>query len=141
MQEKIYVAGPMRGVPQFNVPLFHFASKMLRDRGHFVVSPAEADAPEIQAMALASLDGVFTPEMKTHETMGEILGRDVRLVIDEIDTVVFLPGWARSTGAKLEAFVGLLHRKKFGDFETHSHTGYVQVAAEHVAYVLRETLR
>jgi len=131
----------MRGVPQFNVPLFHFASKMLRDRGHFVVSPAEADSPEIQALALASLDGVFTPEMKGHETMGEILGRDVRLVIDEIDTVVFLPGWDESTGAKLEAFVGLLHRKKFGRFETRSSTGYEPLTSEHVSYYLKGTLR
>lgn len=132
----IYIAGPMRKCPQFNVPLFYFAAKILRDRGHTVVSPAEADSPEIQALALASADGEFTPEMKGHETMGEILGRDVRLVIDTVDTIVFLPNWQRSTGAKLEAYVGLLHRKAFGLFDTTQREGFEKMHSDTVGATL-----
>lgn len=113
----IYIAGPMTRVPQFNFPLFDAVAADLRKRGHIVVSPAEQDSPQIRALALASPDGVFTPEMKSAETMGEILGRDVRIVIDDCTHVALLPGWRQSTGARLEVCVALLHGKEFYEVE------------------------
>ncbi len=38
---RIYIAGPMTGLPEFNFPAFHAAAKAWRDAGWEVVNPAE----------------------------------------------------------------------------------------------------
>jgi Domain of unknown function (DUF4406) len=103
---KVYLAGPMSGIPQFNFPAFFEAARRIRAGGFEVVSPAEIDDAEDTAEALASLDGVPS----SRRSWGDFLARDVKLIADGgIDGIVFLPGWTQSKGAKLEAFVGLLH--------------------------------
>ncbi len=97
---KIYLAGPMSGLPQFNFPAFFAAAKELRARGFEVVSPAEIDNEEDKGAALNSPDG----DMRTIEnkkTWGDFLARDVKLLADTgIEGIVFLPNWAASKGAK-----------------------------------------
>ena len=39
----IYIAGPMRGYPEFNFPAFYAAEERLRARGHAVFNPARRD--------------------------------------------------------------------------------------------------
>lgn len=41
---RLYLAGPMSGIKDFNAPLFHAEAKRLRDIGHDVVNPAEINA-------------------------------------------------------------------------------------------------
>jgi hypothetical protein len=119
---KLYIAGPMTGVPQFNVPLFDRVADELRAQKYDVVSPAELDSPEMRAAAMQSADGALAPlEKATKETWGQVLARDVRVLSDQgIEGIVLLPGWERSRGANLEATVGLLNGLKFflydGDF-------------------------
>jgi hypothetical protein len=112
---KIYIAGPMTGIPQFNVPLFDRVAKELRDKGFEVVSPAELDSPEMRAAALKSEDGALAPlELATGETWGAVLARDVLMLSDTgIEGIVLLPNWWQSRGATLEATVGLLNKLKF----------------------------
>lgn len=109
-----YVAGPMSGVPQFNIPLFDQVTTALRNRGYTIVSPAELDSPAMRRRALLSTDGDLKKlEKETGETWGDVLARDVKLVADKITGIIFLPDWTKSRGAKLEAFVGLLTGKEF----------------------------
>jgi hypothetical protein len=100
---KLYVAGPMTGLPQFNFPAFDRAARLLRGDGFEVISPAELDSPAVRAAALASPDGKLGGE-----TWGDMLARDVKLIADEVEAIVVLPGWSKSRGARLEVFVALL---------------------------------
>lgn len=102
---KVYIAGPMSGYPQFNYPLFDRAATYLRGIGFEVTSPAEMDDPATREAALASPDGSLATWVRG--TWGDFLSRDVKLVSDEVDGIVMLPGWAESRGARLELFVAL----------------------------------
>jgi hypothetical protein len=102
---KVYVAGPMTGIPQFNIPAFDEMAARLRDMGHEVVSPAELDSPETRAIQLASKTGSMA-DLPPGDTWGMFLARDVKLLADDgIEGIVVLPGWDRSRGARLETFV------------------------------------
>lgn len=106
---RIYIAGPMTGIPQFNIPAFDAAAADLRSRGYDVVSPAELDDPETRAAALASETGEDGTGSHKNETWGDFLARDVKLIADQgIEGIVCLRGWKESKGARLETFVGRL---------------------------------
>lgn len=96
---KVYVAGPMRGITEFNFPAFHDTAAELRARGHVVFDPAQHDR-----------DGGFDPtSMSGHEDLAG-MGFDLRaaLLADttwiciEADAICMLPGWAESRGATAE---------------------------------------
>jgi hypothetical protein len=108
---RVYIAGPMSNLPQFNFPAFYAAAAELRTQGFEVVSPAELDDAEDKGAALLSKDG---DPKSASRTWGDFLARDVKLLADTgIEGIVFLPGWHKSKGAKLEAFVGLLQGFQF----------------------------
>lgn len=108
---RYYLTGPMTGIPQFNFPLFRQVTAELRADGYDVVSPTELDEDGgTDKEALASRHG--DPKDLT-ATWGDLLSRDVKLISDGVQAIIFLPNWADSRGAKLEAFVGLLQGKKF----------------------------
>jgi hypothetical protein len=96
---KVYVAGPMRRLPEFNFPAFHYAAKALRERGHEVFNPAEADE-----------NNGFDPSgMTGQEDLSHLgfdlrsaLGADLAFICHKADAVVVLNGWERSLGANAE---------------------------------------
>lgn len=107
----LYIAGPMSGIPQFNIPAFDAAAASLRSQGHDVTNPADEDSPAVRAAGLASTTGNLADLAPTGETWGDLLARDVKIVADRVDGVVLLPGWENSRGARLEAFVAVQCKK------------------------------
>jgi hypothetical protein len=105
---KIYIAGPMTGLPQFNIPAFDEAAARLRARGHEVVSPTELDDPQARAASLASADGHFDT-LATHGFAYEdFLDRDTEVLrTGGFDAIVLLPGWETSRGANRELGVAI----------------------------------
>jgi hypothetical protein len=130
----------MTGIPQFNFPAFEAATKFLRSEGYEVISPHEEDTPEVQKAAWASPDGKLdsTGQIAGH-TWGQILAKDVVIVADKVDGIVFLPGWERSRGAKLEALVGLMTGKEF--FRYYPFEGGEQVLLQYGTPQLRAILK
>ncbi|WP_421228514.1 DUF4406 domain-containing protein [Aeromonas jandaei] len=77
---KVYVAGPMTGLPEFNRPAFFAAEAHLKELGAVVVNPA------------------VLPDGFSHDAY-------MRMCIPmmmECDAVAFLPGWQQSKGARQE---------------------------------------
>lgn len=79
---KIYVAGPMTGLPGLNFPAFHAAAAYLRAQGHTVINPAE-----------------INPD--TTAAWEECMRRDIAELVT-CDCIHLLPGWEASRGATLE---------------------------------------
>jgi hypothetical protein len=130
---RVYIAGPMSNLPQFNFPAFYAAAAELRTQGFEVVSPAELDDAEDKGAALLSKDG---DPKSASRTWGDFLARDVKLLADTgIEGIVFLPGWHKSKGAKLEAFVGLLQGFKFWEYDDKMATAH-ECAPEDVLDVI-----
>lgn len=100
---KLYVAGPMRGYPEFNFPAFHAAAARLRAAGHEVFSPAEKDE-EVHGTEFSKQ--FKTGELKEAEAQGfslrRALGDDLAWICKEADGVYLLAGWEKSKGACAE---------------------------------------
>ena len=79
---KLYIAGPMTGLPELNFPAFHNEAARLRSQAYEVVNPAELN-PE--------------PTMPWAECML----RDLE-ALTHCDGIVLLPGWEKSPGAQIE---------------------------------------
>lgn len=87
----VYLAGPMRGYPNYNFASFTAMCRDLRRRGHVVVSPHEMDQ---------GLDIDWdSPKFST-----QVIYRDIDAVM-AADAVVTLPGWEHSLGAQAEVAV------------------------------------
>lgn len=79
---RIYVAGPMTGLPDLNFPAFHEAAAQLRAMGYEVVNPAEINIDPSAGWL-------------------ECMRADIRELVT-CDAVYLLPGWQGSRGARLE---------------------------------------
>lgn len=98
---KIYVAGPMRGIPFFNFPAFDAAAASLRARGHVVFNPAERDRQVHGDVANAAGDEKEAAE-KHGFSLREALYADTKFICLEAEAVALLPGWQNSKGARAE---------------------------------------
>jgi hypothetical protein len=101
---RVYVAGPMRGIPEFNFPAFHEASAMLRQIGCVVFNPAERDN-EHHGTDISKGNATGCEEQATKEhgfNLREALGADLAWICAEADAIALLPGWQNSKGAKAE---------------------------------------
>lgn len=101
---KIYVAGPMRGIPEFNFPAFHAAAATLRAAGHVVFNPAERDI-EHHGVDISKGNTAGCEELAAKEhgfNLREALKDDLEFICLHADAVAVLPGWEKSKGAQAE---------------------------------------
>jgi len=105
----IYLAGPMRGIPEFNFPAFFTAGRKLREQGHVVFNPAERDVQKHGfGMALNNLAGDVEQAAKDHGfSLREALAADTNYICLHADTIALLPGWENSAGARAELALSL----------------------------------
>lgn len=82
--KRIYLSGPMTGLPDLNFPAFATMTESLRAGGHAVTNPAELNP-----------DG---------GSWNDCMRRDIAALM-ECDTVATLPGWVHSKGARLEVLI------------------------------------
>lgn len=87
---KIYVAGPMTGLPEFNYPAFIEAARMLRELGYEVYNPVDTNDNNPNPEVVPSWEWYMREGLK---------------MVLECDGIALLPGWATSRGAMLERHV------------------------------------
>lgn len=110
---KVYVAGPMRGYPEFNFPAFNYATKRLREKGYEVFNPAEADGDAwghgFEKGNKKGCEQQLAQELKLHDAMQvarECFLRDTTWICTHADAIAVLPGWTDSKGARAEVALG-----------------------------------
>ena len=103
--QRIYLSGPMTGIPENNFPAFNFWAARLRADGYDVVSPAEIQEAGTWELCLRA---------------------DLRELCT-CDAIALMPGWEGSKGANLELHVAhrvgmrVLHLPLQFDLITHLH--------------------
>lgn len=80
---RLYVAGPMSGLPEFNYPAFMRAAELLRARGYEVENPAE---------------NPFCDDWVGYMRLSLVQ-------ISRVDGLAVLDGWQMSRGATLEVHI------------------------------------
>jgi hypothetical protein len=83
---RVYIAGPMTGMPEYNHPAFFAAEDQLRSMGYSPINPARQFSR-----------GVELPY--------EVYLRTAIQMVIISDAICLLPGWRRSKGAQLERHI------------------------------------
>src|SRR6266404_3170386 len=102
--KKIYLAGPMRGIAEFNFPAFFKAAETLRQLGNEVFNPAERDNKKHGVnIGEGNPTGSIEQAAAQHGfSLREALAADVVWICTNADTIALLPGWEKSLGAQAE---------------------------------------
>lgn len=100
MEKAIYIAGPMRGIVDFNFRAFDALSMTLRSIGWIVYNPAERDRTEY-GDTFKSVTGDIA-DLKNGFDLRRAFSWDADVIINKVQAVAFLDGWENSTGAKTE---------------------------------------
>ena len=81
-KKKAFISGPMRGIPDWNAPMFEYAEKTYTSLGYEVFNPSW---------------------MKFGEgwDVNSIFAIDIA-ALAQCDCIIMLPGWEKSEGATLE---------------------------------------
>lgn len=102
---RVYIAGPMRGIPLYNFPAFDEAAEEIRLEGHTPVSPADIDRDH--GFDPSSLpDGWDWNDLPDGLVLNEIIERDLA-ALRGCQAIFLLPGWRQSRGAVAEYHAAL----------------------------------
>jgi hypothetical protein len=100
---RVYISGPMRGLPDYNYPVFHAVAEEIAKNGVDGGGYPHEDTPLNPA---ANYGG------DTSRDITEYMQQDLHQVLSA-DALVLLPGWERSEGAQLEIRVASAVGKRF----------------------------
>ena len=107
--QKVYIAGPMRGLPFYNFQKFVEIEYWLKNVYEVeVVNPVKIDIEDYGIELF-----VFSPNGDPEETkefgfnfdLKKALAKDISAILLECDAIFLLDGWEKSAGAKLEKHV------------------------------------
>ena len=100
--KSIYIAGPMRGLPEYNYPAFNRAANLFRRYQWDVVNPVEVNHGPGDT-------GSYTPEHYVRNDLREMIN---------CTAIALLPGWENSTGARCEVSVAVTLGMRFFNAST-----------------------
>jgi Domain of unknown function (DUF4406) len=104
---KIYLAGPMRGRPQFNRGAFRRWTETLRAEGHEIFSPQE-HSETMFGRAVTDNPGGDERRIAGGDPLAlsrTLFAYDLSWICSHADAVALLPDWQESRGASAEAAV------------------------------------
>jgi hypothetical protein len=93
---KLYISGPMSGLPDYNMPMFNKVAAELRAKGNgnvIVYNPAEQDAINGTDPADAVPNGKLRKQ---------VIKADLDYILTEATELVVLKGWRQSSGCVCE---------------------------------------
>ena len=93
---KVYIAGPMTGLPEYNYTAFNVVAMGLRFSGHDVVNPVELGEK------YGTADEINSDPVKLADLLLEELD-----ALKTCDAIYLLPGWQSSRGARNELKLAL----------------------------------
>lgn len=105
---RIYISGPMTGLPDNNRPAFDAAAKRLREQGHFVINPAELSALFGSAEEISKEFKIFYSISRQSQIAQSVMDADLAAV-RSCGAIYMLRGWETSRGAKRELKEALEH--------------------------------
>lgn len=123
---RIYVSGPMTGIPDHNRPGFDETAKRLREQGHFVINPVDISVPfgdetelsvsfrEYYRLLSNYGEDAFNNSrmrlMTKYRTRVALAVMDSDLAaVRSCDAIYLLRGWETSRGAKRELAEAIAH--------------------------------
>ena len=113
---RVYLAGPMTGVPLFNFPLFNKVAVHLRDHGHEVFNPAERDIERHDGVDISAGNMTGDPKLAAAAfgfSLRDALADDTWWICKKAQAICLLPGWEHSSGAVMEHKLAQCLRLKF----------------------------
>src|SRR5579859_1473926 len=104
-RKRIYLAGPMQGIPHFNFPRFNAVAAALRHAGHTVFNPAERDIERHGGVDISkdNTSGSLADSKASHGfSLRQALADDTSFICLEANAIALLPGSEKSNGAQAE---------------------------------------
>jgi len=126
---KVYLAGPMRKIPQFNFPAFKDATAELRSMGYSVFSPQEYE--EAKGLDTRYMNG-YEAEADIGVDLGLSLAADLDYICTQADVVVVLPNSEKSLGVAAEIATARALGKPVWSYHKIIESGYLH------AYLIKQ---
>jgi hypothetical protein len=129
---RLYVAGPMTGIPLHNAPEFQRVAELWRSWGHDVVTPLELNDRVWQKHYGRPYDPANDVVKYGHPLLPEMYALDLYEVLAR-DGVVLLDNWPLSRGGRGEVIVAHIFNK-----QTFTHDGMRLLITPEISFTVEE---